>query len=274
MLVSTFNTTFIGAGNMSSSIIGGLLNAGMAADTLSAADPVQESLDRFQALGLAYLGTDNRAAVANADVVVLAVKPQVLATVCHTLAPALRPGQLVLSIAAGVELESLRSWLGEAPDLVRCMPNTPALLGLGASALYAPDSLSQEQRQRAATIMQAVGVVRWVTDEDLLHTVTALSGSGPAYFFRVMEAMIETAQTMGLDEETARTLCAQTCLGAGHMLADSDVDAAELRRRVTSPGGTTERALASFEKAGLGDVVRHAMEDCAARSVELARELA
>ena len=104
--------------------------------------------------------------------------------------------------------------------------------------------------------------------------MTALSGSGPAYFFRVMEAMIETAQAMGLDEETARTLCAQTCLGAGHMLAGSDVDAAELRRRVTSPGGTTERALASFEKAGLGDVVRHAMEDCAARSVELARELA
>ena len=259
---------------MSSSIVGGLLNAGVAAHTLSAADPMPENLERLKALGLTRLDTDNGAAVADADVVVLAVKPQVLAGVCRELAPALKPGQLLLSIAAGVELESLRRWLGPVPDLARCMPNTPALLGLGASALYAPESLAPEQRERATTIMESVGVVRWVDDEALLHAVTALSGSGPAYFFRLMEAMIETARSMGLDEESARTLCAQTCLGAGHMLAESDVDAAELRRRVTSPGGTTERALASFDQAGIGTVVRDAMEDCAARSVELARELA
>ena len=210
----------------------------------------------------------------DADVIVLAVKPQVLAEVCRSTAPALQEGQLVLSIAAGVSSDSLRNWLGPAPDIVRAMPNTPALLGLGASGLFAAPDVSDTQRQRATAIMRAVGIVQWVDDEALLHTVTALSGSGPAYFFQFMEAMIASAQRMGLDEESARTLCAQTCLGAGHMLMDSDVDAAELRRRVTSPGGTTERAVARFEQAELASIVAQAMDDCAARSEELARELA
>lgn len=272
--VSSFNTAFIGAGNMASSIIGGLLNAGFTPSSMAAADPIDGNLQRLRDQGIERLSTSNGTAIERADVIVLAVKPQVMEAVCADLAGSLVPGQLILSIAAGIGADSLAGWLGGAVHIVRCMPNTPALLGAGASALCAHGDVPKLQKERASAIMEAVGVVRWVDDEAQIHAVTALSGSGPAYFFQFMEAMIAEGQRMGLDSETARTLCAQTCLGAGQMLVTSDVDAAELRRRVTSPGGTTERAVASFEAAGLAEIVAAAMRDAEARSVELARELA
>ena len=269
-----FNTAFVGAGNMAVSIIGGMRSAGFGADRIAASAKTGRHFDGLRALGIEQLSTDSEVIVRDADVVVLAVKPQVLREACTAIAPVLQRGQLVLSVAAGVSAASIASWIGTATSLVRCVPNTPSLVGLGASALYAHGEVPAAQRQRAEAILAAVGVVRWVEDESLLHAATALSGSGPAYFFLFMEAMIDEAQRMGLDADTARTLCAQTCLGAGHMLAHGDVDAAELRRRVTSPGGTTERAIALFRAAGLEDIVGRAMRGAAERSGELARELA
>lgn len=258
---------------MARSMIGGLLAAGVDAGAIRAADPLPENLSALEDLGLGAVAADNGAIADAADVVVLAVKPQVLREVCASIAGKLRENTLVISIAAGVPAASLSAWLGGRAWIVRCMPNTPALLRLGASGLYAHGEIPQTLRDRAQAVLEAVGVVRWVEDEDLLHAVTAVSGSGPAYFFLFMEAMIAEAERMGLDAESARTLCAQTCIGAGQMLADADVDARELRRRVTSPGGTTERAVAAFEAAALADVVASAMRDCHTRSQELAAEL-
>ena len=271
--MSDFSIAFIGAGNMAGSIIGGMLAAGVSADRFSASDPATGNLDALRERGLTNLGSDNKTAVTNADVVVLAVKPQVLAEVCADIAPVVNADKLVISIAAGVEGEAIDRWLGGYAAIVRCMPNTPALVGEGASALCPIGDVSDQHRSWAEEILGAVGVVRWVGREHDLHAVTAVSGSGPAYFFQFMEAMIAEAERMGLDAETARTLCAQTCIGAGHMVAAGDVDAGELRRRVCSPGGTTERAVAAFSAGDLAGLVSTAMEDCFKRSEELAEEL-
>lgn len=272
--MTPFTTAFIGAGNMAGSIIGGLLASGVPPSALRAADPQACNREALARRGLTALDSDNRAVARGADVVVLAVKPQIMEAVCRDLAPALAPEQLVLSIAAGISLPALARWLEVPVSLVRCMPNTPALLGAGATALYAPPSVAPLQRQRAEQVLSATGYTCWVDDEDLLHAVTAVSGSAPAYFFQFMEAIIARGEAMGLDADTARRLCAQTCIGAGRMLAESDVDAAELRRRVCSPGGTTERAVASFRDDGLDRLVHRAMDACIARSREMGEEFA
>ena len=268
-----FSVAFIGAGNMAASIMAGLIDAGADPAQLRAADPGEQAQANARELALGSVGTDNQQAAAGADVVILAVKPQVLRAVCEDIAPVMARGQLVISIAAGIGTESLREWLGAAPAIVRCMPNTPSLLRAGASALYADAGVDAQQRSRAAAVMQAVGIVRWVDDEQLMHAVTAISGSAPAYFFLFMEAMIAEGERMGLDAETARILCAQNCIGAGRMVDEGSVDAAELRRRVTSPGGTTERAIAAFTDGELATLVQKAMRACEARSEEMAREL-
>ena len=272
--MSAFSTAFVGAGNMAGSMIAGLLAAGFKASHIRAADPAAERLARLAVRGIEHLGSDNAACARGADVIVLAVKPQVLKAVCEPLAPVLKRGQVVVSIAAGVAAHSLRARLGPEPALVRCMPNTPALVRSGASALYACGAIEPWQRQRAQTVLEAVGIARWVEREEQLHAVTALSGSGPAYFFQFMETMIAEGQRMGLDAETARILCAQTCMGAGRMLSEGAQSAAELRRQVCSPGGTTERALAAFSAGDLDGLVARAMRHCHARSAELAAELA
>ncbi|WP_439106463.1 pyrroline-5-carboxylate reductase [Congregibacter sp.] len=271
--VSGFTTAFIGAGNMSRSIIGGLIAAGVDADSISASNPGEGPFEELRRLGLTRLAHSNLSVAEAADVVVLAVKPQLMREVCEELAAVIREDQLVVSVAAGVAADSLHQWLGGKAELVRCMPNTPSQLGEGASGLFARASVSAVNRQRAEDIMRAVGLIRWVEEESLLHAVTAVAGSAPAYFFQFMEAMIAEAQRMGLDEESARTLCAQTCIGAGRMLAVGDVSAAELRRRVCSPNGTTERAVAAFSAAGIDKIVSKAMQDCYARSEEISREL-
>jgi len=265
---------FIGAGNMASSIIGGLLESGYPAGQVRAADPYPESLERLRAKAPVATTTDNAAAVSGAGVVILAVKPQVMAEVCAALAPALAgSGALVISIAAGITIDSLQGWLGADTPVVRCMPNTPALLRCGATGLYATAGVSDAQRGHAERILGAVGLVDWVPEEAELDAVTALSGSGPAYFFLFMEAMIEGATRMGLDADVATRLAQQTALGAARMALEDDADLVELRRRVTSPGGTTQAAIESFEAAGLRQVVDNAMRAAADRAAEMAREM-
>ncbi len=263
---------FIGAGNMASSIIGGLLAQGFPAAQISAADPVEACRASAAALGV-RVGEDNLAAIADADIIVLAVKPQVMKSVVEPLASVVQARKpLVVSIAAGITIDSLSQWLGGGTPIVRCMPNTPALVRLGATGLFANEHVSDTQRSLADALLGAVGISLWVESEAQLDAVTALSGSGPAYFFLVMEAMEAAGIAMGLSPEVSRRLTLQTGLGAATMAVNSDVDAAELRRRVTSPGGTTEQAILSLEQAGLRDMFKQALAAAERRSQELAQQ--
>ena len=202
----------------------------------------------------------------------LAVKPQIMKAVCRALAPHLQPHQLIVSIAAGISCASLNTWLGPQP-LVRCMPNTPALVRQGVSGLFANAQVSATQREQAEQVLSAVGMVLWLDEEAQIDAVTAVSGSGPAYFFLLIEAMSAAGVKLGLTPETATQLSIQTALGAARMAVSSDVDAGELRRRVTSPNGTTEAAIKTFQAGGFAEWVEKALTAAAARSVELAHEL-
>lgn len=265
---------FIGAGNMASSIIGGLVESGHPATRISAADPFPASLARLGEIAPVNLCADNATAAAEADVVIMAVKPQVMAEATNSIARAVRARRaLVISIAAGVTITSMQARLGPQAAIVRCMPNTPALLGCGASAMFANANVSARQRGHAQAILSAVGITRWVPDEASLDAITALSGSGPAYFFLLMEAMIDAGCEMGLDRETAVAMTLQTGLGAARMALEGDTDLVELRRRVTSPGGTTERAIQSFEDNGLRQLVADALRAAAERAAAMAREM-
>ena len=266
--------TFIGAGNMASSIIGGLVGKGFSPKLITASDPHEGTLERLKAVAPVHTTADNVQAVADADVVVLAVKPQMMKAVLEPLAVTLQAKRpLIISIAAGIEIRSIEHWLGGALPIVRCMPNTPALVQVGATGLFANAAVNDAQRQQADNILRAVGLALWVEQESQLDAVTAVSGSGPAYFFLVMEAMQTAGERLGLPADIARTLTLQTALGAAQMAISSDVDAAELRRRVTSPNGTTERAVAVFEQGGLRELFQQALQACNDRSEELAREL-
>jgi pyrroline-5-carboxylate reductase len=264
---------FIGAGNMATALAGGLVALGWNPADIALSDAQPAALAPHAGRGH-FTTTDNRELLQRADVLVLAVKPQVMREVLAPLAElaqARRP--LVISIAAGIPVASLVEWLGGTLPIVRAMPNTPALVLAGAAGLYASAGVSAAQRQEAETILGAVGVTTWVEDEALIDAVTAVSGSGPAYFFYVMEAMVAAGRDLGLDEKTARTLTLQTALGAAQMAITADVGLEELRRRVTSPGGTTERAIAVFDDAGLRDIFARALKACAARGAELADQL-
>ncbi len=272
--MDTPHIAFIGAGNMASSIIGGLLASGHPVDKISAADPFIDSLKTLHANTSVATYADNAEAAANADVIIMAVKPQVMAEATASIASAVQTNSsLTISIAAGVTIASMQQRLGAQAAIVRCMPNTPALLGCGASALYGNDQVSPAQRHHAEQILAAVGITSWVENEADLDAITALSGSGPAYFFLFMEAMIDAACELGLDRETATLMTQQTALGAARMAQDSDVDLGELRRRVTSPAGTTERAIQSFQGNSLESIVQQAMQAAQARAVEMAREM-
>lgn len=261
---------FIGGGNMARSLIGGLVARGRDARSVHVSEP-NEALRN----GLATdFGVDphagNEAAAASADTWVFAVKPQVMKAVCETLAPiaqARRP--LILSIAAGIASDQLDRWLGGGLAVVRSMPNTPALLGAGATGLYANARVSQAQRAAAESLMQATGITEWIADEGLMDAVTALSGSGPAYVFLLAEAMQAAGETQGLPAESARRLALQTILGAARMLTESGEPAAVLRQRVTSPNGTTQAALESFEAGGFRALVNAAVAAATHRGREL-----
>ncbi len=265
---------FIGGGNMASALIGGLVKQGFAADRIVATDPLPAALDKLKSVAPVRTTADNLEAIAAADVIVLAVKPQVMKQVLQPLADVVQQRKpLIISIAAGIEIASIARWLGGDLPIVRCMPNTPALVQLGATGLFANAQVNAEQKKLADSILRAVGIALWVDSEAQLDAVTAVSGSGPAYFFLVMEAMRDAGVKLGLSPDVAEQLTLQTALGAARMAVDSDVDVVELRRRVTSPNGTTERAIASFESDNLRALFERALDACDVRSRELAKDL-
>jgi pyrroline-5-carboxylate reductase len=270
--MSNTRIAFIGAGNMAASLIGGLRAQGVSASAICASEPGAAQRDKVAAeLGIQVFA-ENTDAVQGADLIVLAVKPQVMKAVCLALASSLKPGQLIVSIAAGINCASLECWLGNRA-IVRCMPNTPALLREGVSGLYANAQVSAAQREQAEQLLSAVGLALWLDNEQQIDAVTAVSGSGPAYFFLLIEAMVAAGEKLGLSPETALKLTQQTALGAARMALASDVDASELRRRVTSPNGTTEAAINSFQAGGFETLVEQALNAAAARSAALAEEL-
>lgn len=258
---------FIGGGNMAASLIGGLLAAGHSAGAIRVAEPHAGAAQGLrQRFGIEPKNAGH-AVVGGATTVVLAVKPQQMATALDGLT--LDRGCTVVSIAAGVRIAFLQRALGPHVDIVRSMPNTPALIGCGISGLYAPEGTAAEARARAETILRAAGVVCWLRSEGQLDAVTALSGSGPAYLFLLVEAMREAGAALGLDPDIAAQLAAQTCIGAARMLQSGDTDAAILRAQVTSKGGTTEAALKHLESAGFRPMFRQALAAAAIRSREM-----
>lgn len=265
--------TFIGGGNMAASLVGGLIADGWDPARIRVADPDPGRRERMAARHQVATTPDNQVAVSDADVVVLAVKPQVMAAVAQGVAAGIAQQQpLVISIAAGIRESTLRDWLGADTAIVRAMPNTPALVQSGATALYANTAVSDGQRSLAESILRAVGLVIWVEDEALMDAVTALSGSGPAYFFFFMEALQAAGEELGLPAGTARLLALQTAFGAARMALESSDDAATLRHHVTSPGGTTERAIGILQDGGLAELISGAVKGAAERSRELAEE--
>lgn len=265
---------FIGSGNMAGAIMGGLIESGYSANNIIACDPSAEKLSELNSkLGI-QTSQDNIKAIEQADVVVLAVKPQVMEKVLEPLKPALEKQQpLVVSVAAGINLNSLQLWCGEKLAIVRCMPNTPSLVGKGASGLLANSLVSDNQKQQAEDILNAVGIAMWVSSEQELDWVTAVSGSGPAYYFLFIEAMIKAGTELGLAPEVAKQLTLQTALGAATMAKQSEYEPGQLRKNVTSPNGTTEQAILSFQGNQLEDIVKQAMNAVVKRSEEMVKEL-
>lgn len=259
----------IGAGNMARALIGGLIARGHPAQRLVAADPdpdTRAAVSREH--GIETFEANDRAAT-DADVVVLAVKPQVIDAVGKSIAPALAADCVVVSVAAGTPIARLRASLGADRALVRVMPNTPALHGAGATGLFAAPGCTEIQRDAARSLFEAVGRVFEIEDESLMDVVTAVSGSGPAYFFALAEALADAGHAAGLDRDIAEGLAAQTAAGAGAMMAAGDTPAAELRRRVTSPGGTTAAALDMLKQEDFAGIVQTAVDAAVQRGREL-----
>jgi len=269
------NLAFIGGGNMAGSLIGGLISDGWPADLIHVADPQQAQLDKLvqHHIGL-NVTTDNHQAVQQAEAVILAVKPQALQAVAIDLRDSIQDKRpLIISIAAGIRQNNINNWLGGNFAIVRCMPNTPALVQTGATALFANAQATEDQKILAETVLRATGVTVWVDEESMLDAVTALSGSGPAYFFLVMEAMQAAAEEMGLKQDMAELLTIQTALGAARLALESEDDTATLRQKVTSKGGTTEAALAVLTDNGkLKNLFAEAMNAARIRASAMADE--
>ncbi len=257
---------FLGAGNIAQAIMGGL-SAGD--HTLSAYDPVAACRDAAASIGV-NIANSNREAIEQAEVVILCVKPNVVADLVAEESEALKD-KLTISVAAGITTQTLLAHLGNQSAVVRCMPNTPALVKTGMTALFATPGVSEAQKELALNILASVGEALWVDKESKLDAVTAVSGSGPAYFFLMMEAMIAAAEAEGLDSETAKQLVLQTALGAATMAQASSESPAQLRINVTSPGGTTQAALETFENLELPTIVRQAVHAARVRSEELSQ---
>ena len=262
---------FIGAGNMARSLAGGLLKNGWNADRLLLSDPEAGQRHSVEStLGIKVFA-DNSEVAAQADLLVLAVKPQVLADVAKALTAVVQKKKpLIISITAGVRIADINRWLGGDLAVVRAMPNTAALIGSGAAGLYANDRVNQDMRNQAESILRAVGTTVWLEAESLMDVVTALSGSGPAYFFLVMEALEQAAIDSGLDPKQARLLTIETAFGAAKMALEGHEEPAQLRSRVTSPGGTTEQAIKILEAGDLRGLFKKALNAAADRSRAIA----
>lgn len=266
------NIAFVGAGNMAGSIVRGLVHDGYPSKLINVSAPSQNNTASLKNDLAIRCTTVNREIIVDADIVILGVKPQILRSVCEEIGPFLPRKAFIISLAAGVKCSNIERWLDRECAVVRCMSNTPAQIMTGASGLFANSKTNDQQRQAAEKIIGAVGVTCWVESEDLIDTVTAVAGSGPAYFFLFLEAMIDAAQTQGMDKKTANTLAIQTALGAAKLAQNSTLDLAQLRKNVTSPNGTTERAIRSFESEGLRNTVANAMLACVERAQELAKQ--
>lgn len=265
---------FIGGGNMASSLIGGLVSNGYPADNITVSDLDADKLAYLNETFGVNSTQDSNQLVLQSDILVLAVKPQHMQSVADIIKISVQKKKpVVVSIAAGIRINALQRWLGGELPVVRCMPNTPALVKAGATGLFANEEVKEEQKDQVESLLRAVGVTVWLAEEGDLDSVTALSGSGPAYFFMVMEALEAAAIEAGLDQKTAQLLTQETALGAAKMALESSESAAVLRQRVTSPGGTTERAIGVMEERGLQGIFREALLAAKERSAELSDEL-
>ena len=266
--------SFIGGGNMAQALISGLVSCGVKPSLITVADPSSEAREQLAAKGLNTVDptADAKAAVIDADIVVLAVKPQVMKAVVSSFADVLDK-QLVISVAAGLSTALLSNMLGGYSNIVRAMPNTPAMIQMGATGLYGTDDISAEQKQLATAVMQASGLVMWVDNEEHMHAVTAVSGSAPAYMFYFIEAMIDGAVALGLDKEQASALAMQTMLGSAKMALGSEDAPSELRRKVTSPNGTTQAAIESMQANDISRQIVEAMQACYDLSQALSEEM-
>ena len=263
---------FIGGGNMAKSLIGGLIDKVFSSRCISVSDPVEKNLDQLnRKFGIATT-SDNSIAAKDVDLIVLCVKPQILESVCRELQASLNQTPPAISIAAGIPLSLLMDWLGEDTPIIRCMPNTPALVQSGAAGMFANQKVDKKLRNLAEEIFDAVGLCCWLEKEEDIDLVTAVSGSGPAYFFLFMEAMEKVAIDLGLDQEISRKLIIQTVLGAAKMAAESDMNPSELRSCVTSPGGTTEKAVNAFLEGDIMGLFNKAMNKALERATEMAKE--
>lgn len=260
----------IGAGNMGSGIIGGLIKNGTEPSNIFVTDPDAEKREKINTEFGATVSDDNVAAINHANVVIFAVKPQTFETIAKPLADAVQNKKpLIISIAAGIRIAKIADWLGGNLPIIRAMPNTPALLSCGATGLFANESVSPHQCEIAEMILNTIGITAWVDSEEKIDAVTALSGSGPAYFFLVMEALEDAAKELGLDEETAHSLTLQTALGAACMAIETHQPLPQLRKNVTSPGGTTEKALGVLENEKIRDIFKQALSAAKQRAFEL-----
>ena len=265
------NICFIGGGNMAQAWIGGLLSRGLPTTRITVSDPVEQIRHVLEEKGI-QTTADNLEAIKNADVVVLAVKPQVLATVLQPL-KGLLSDKLVISIIAGAEIQTISDLIGGSQRIVRVMPNTPALVQTGAHGIYASEAVGKQDRELTSQILAATGLTIWLDNEAQIDAVTAVSGSGPAYFFYLMESMIRAGKNLGLEEKVATALTLQTALGAAQMAITSSNSPAELRKNVTSPNGTTQAALEVFDRAQISQNIQAALAAAQKRSQELAQEL-
>lgn len=261
---------FIGGGNMATSLISGLIASGHTPATIWVADIDADRLLFLQETLAVNISSENSKIVAESEVIVLAVKPQTLNAVAKDIVGVVQQKQpLIVSVVAGVKQDSLGKWLGDKCAIVRCMPNTPALVQTSATALYANANVSVAQRNLAENILRAVGLTLWLENEQLMNAVTAVSGSGPAYFFLLMEAMEASAKALGLDAKTAELLIQQTALGAAKIVLESTQSVQQLRRQVSSPGGTTQKAIATLQAGGFEQLVASALQAAHDRSVEI-----
>ena len=264
---------FIGAGNMAYALIKGLLSNGFDAKNINVSDSNDELLIKRQSELNITTYSDNGSLLENSDIVVFAVKPQVLSIVCLQLKNKVKPNHLFVSIVAGIRGNDINRWLGGNFALVRTMPNTPALFQSGVTGLFANELVSNQQKELVTSILSSVGECFWVDEEKLIDAITAISGSGPAYFFLLMQSITQAAIALGLDEKTANSLSIQTSLGASLMATKSGKDSKTLRSEVTSPNGTTQAAIESFQDQNFEGIVAAATRAAYDRARELSNDL-
>ncbi len=263
---------FFGAGNMATALLKGLITRGFQCEKIALSDPNAHQLEFLSSQYQVKTTPKNTEFITGFDVFILAVKPQIVMPLLDEIKQALPSEALVISIAAGITIKQITDKIGNHWPVVRCMPNTPAIVHAGATALYANEAVTEKQKKRAHTIMSAIGMNIWLTQEEQLNAVTALSGSGPAYFFLIMEKMIETGIKMGLTPDIAKQLCLQTALGAAQLAITSEESPAVLRKNVTSPNGTTEKAIQTLEKYDIGLIFEEALFAAQQRAKDLSQE--